>query len=384
MLLGARTTVSRLVTVDGDRSRLVGEVVSHVDQLSIRRGSRAHLRKLPGMIARSIAAASTKDEHPDENGAGTVPAPALAAPKGLGTLAVARGVAATGLGFFGRLVDRTLRPEQWTVEVSSQGCDPRQRAGSRFRTLEAPPGRWWADPFPVRSADGDIVFVEEYLDAERRGRITVVTLDDSARGWSATRPVLDLPTHLSYPFVFRWEGSWYLLPEQAATGGLDLYVSDRFPESWRWHSRILDIPAADATLEEIDGRWWMFAATAVESGAPADQLLLFHAESPLGPWIPHAWNPVVSDVRTARSAGRLQHRDGRWYRVAQDGSASYGYAIYVLRIDRLDLDGYQESVVDVIEPDWEPGLRGTHTLNTDQGLTAVDVRRAVWRSVPRP
>ena len=189
------------------------------------------------------------------------------------------------------------------------------------------------------------------------------------------RTVLDLPTHLSYPFVFEWSRNWYLLPEQAATGKLELYVAESFPDAWRWHSTALDAPAADATIAEIDGRWWMFAAMSVEGAIATDDLHLFHAQTPLGPWTPHRRNPVVSDVRTARPAGRVHQRDGAWYRVAQDGAVAYGHSIAIIRIDRIDLDGYAETVVDVIRPDWAPGLVATHTINSDAGLTAVDALR---------
>lgn len=372
LVLGEKVTITRLLaTLDG-RRRVIGQVTSQVDQLSVRRGSRVHLRKLPGAIVRAVDELRRPASATVESGAvdDTAVAP------GLSTLTVIRGVTKSGLGFFGRLADRAFRPEHWEVAISCGSADPRPGTGSSFRTLEAREGTYWADPFPIRTSDADLVFVEEYVREAGRGRLAVVSLDGSRRGWSTVTTILDLPTHLSYPFVFQWEGGWYLLPEQAATGALELYVAERFPDVWRWHSRILESPVADATLEQIEDRWWMFAAMAVEAGAPADQLHVFHAMSPLGPWKPHLLNPIVADVRSARPAGRLQRREDGWYRVAQDGSESYGHAIRVLRIDRLDESGYRETMVDVIAPEWEPGLRGTHTINIHDGLIAIDVRRA--------
>ena len=231
----------------------------------------------------------------------------------------------------------------------------------------------WADPFPLATPGQELLFIEEYVREAHRGRLAVVELDDSARGWRTVRTILELPTHLSYPLVFQWEGAWYLMPEQAATGSLELYRAEAFPERWIWHSTLLPgVAAADATLAQIDGRWWLFAAIAVGSGTAADELHLFHADSPLGPWIAHARNPVVSDVRTARPAGRLFQRDGRWYRPAQDGAISYGHSIAILRIERIDLHGYQERIIQTIRPTWLPGLVATHTLNADAHLTAID------------
>jgi hypothetical protein len=119
----------------------------------------------------------------------------------------------------------------------------------------------------------------------------------------------------------------------------------------------------------------MFAAIAVAGGLAADELHLFHAETPLGPWQPHPMNPVVSDVRSARPAGRVTRRDGEWYRVAQNGAISYGHSIAIIRIDRIDLIDYRETVVDTVLPDWAPRLVATHTLNHDGAVTALDARQ---------
>jgi hypothetical protein len=174
------------------------------------------------------------------------------------------------------------------------------------------------------------------------------------------------------------------MPEQGSTGSLELYRATDFPRGWVWHSTLLPgVSAGDATIAEIDGRWWLFAAVKVPGGNAADELHLFHAASPLGPWTSHAMNPVVSDVRTARPAGRLFQRGGRWYRPAQDGAISYGHSIAILEIERLDLDGFRQRLVEVIGPTWRPGLIATHTINAVDGLSAIDglerVSRLRWR-----
>ena len=113
----------------------------------------------------------------------------------------------------------------------------------------------------------------------------------------------------------------------------------------------------------------------VEGGIATDDLHLFHAERRSDPGRRTAGtrsSPMSG--RPGRPAGSHQ-RDGAWYRVAQDGAVAYGHSIAIIRIDRIDLDGYAETVVDVIRPDWAPGLVATHTINSDAGLTAVDALR---------
>jgi hypothetical protein len=99
--------------------------------------------------------------------------------------------------------------------------------------------------------------------------------------------------------------------------------------------------------------------------------------------VPHPENPVVSDVRSARPAGRVFRHDGRLIRPAQDCSRGYGTAVVFNRIDVLTTDEYAESPVGRIEPNWAPGLVGTHTYNSSGGIEVVDGRRFELRVRPR-
>jgi hypothetical protein len=135
----------------------------------------------------------------------------------------------------------------------------------------------------------------------------------------------------------------------------------------------------DPTIAEIDGRWWLFCARGELGASTWEELHLFHAPTPLGPWTPHRRNPVKSDVRSARPAGRLFQHAGEWYRPAQDCSVRYGYAMSINRITRLTPTEYDEVVVQHIAPDWSANLIGTHTLNAAGRLTVVDGMRRRWR-----
>jgi hypothetical protein len=99
--------------------------------------------------------------------------------------------------------------------------------------------------------------------------------------------------------------------------------------------------------------------------------------SPLGPWTPHAYNPVKIDIQGARPAGRLFRHAGAWYRPGQDGAPRYGAATIVHRIEEISPTRFREVLVSRITPTWRPGLLGTHTLNAAGGLTAVDALRMI-------
>jgi hypothetical protein len=108
-------------------------------------------------------------------------------------------------------------------------------------------------------------------------------------------------------------------------------------------------------------------------------LHLYHSATPLGPWEPHAENPVKIDVRSARPAGPLFQVQGRWYRPAQCGTPNYGSSIVVNRIDELTPERFREATVSAIGPDWARDVNGIHTIAAASGLTVVDVRRPIRR-----
>jgi hypothetical protein len=73
-------------------------------------------------------------------------------------------------------------------------------------------------------------------------------------------------------------------------------------------------------------------------------------------------------------AGRMFFHGGSWYRPAQDGSQSYGYAVAIRRITRIDPDCYDEVSATRIDPTWDRRVVGVHTVNAIPGLTVIDAR----------
>ena len=273
-----------------------------------------------------------------------------------------------------RLVEKLFFENQWTLAYRFRsGPDDPNNSFYKFKYLTPPRGRFWADPFPVKVAGRYYIFFEDSSLRSEKGHIAVVEVD---RRGAVGEPVkaLEAEHHLSYPFVFEWGGALYMLPETGARRAVELYRCVEFPHRWEPERVLLeDLDAYDATLAEVEGRWWMFLTLWPEGvRIPCEELHLFHAESPLGPWRPHRKNPVKIDARSARPAGRLFRWRGELYRPAQDCSKHYGYAMTINRVVRLDAQEFREEEAAKILPRWRKGLVSTHTLNSWDDLTVVD------------
>ena len=145
---------------------------------------------------------------------------------------------------------------------------------------------------------------------------------------------------------------------------IELWRSVDFPYHWEHDVNLFTgVNASDSTCAELDGRFWLFTCMAAKGEQAYRDLFVFHATNPRGPWIAHRKNPVVSDLRWGRPAGKLFRRDGLLLRPAQDCATIYGRQMTVRAIRELTPDDYAEQELYAIEPDWTAGLLATHTLN---------------------
>jgi hypothetical protein len=260
--------------------------------------------------------------------------------------------------------------DQWSLAYRFKtSVDDPNNSFYRFKYLIPPKDKFWADPFPVKFEGKYFVFFEEYVYSEDKAHISVIELNKS--GATDPVPVLKRDYHLSYPFIFQWQDRHFMIPETAGNRTIEVYACESFPHEWKLEKVLFEgVAARDATLFEADGFWWMFVAMAATTYS--DELHLYYSESPFGPWKPHKQNPVKSDVRNSRPAGRPFVWRGDLYRPAQDSSQRYGYGMRINRVVRLTPTEFVEEEVSQILPQWRKDLRGTHTLNICEDLTVID------------
>jgi hypothetical protein len=241
-----------------------------------------------------------------------------------------------------------------------------------FTFMIPPKDRFWADPFPVERNGKYYIFIEEFMYASMKGHISVIEME-AVGTWKTPVKVLDTNYHLSYPFIFEWEGNLFMIPESKGNRTIELYRCAEFPAKWELERVLMkDIQAVDSTLFEAEGKWWLFCNIGGKEFASNDELHLFFADRPMGPWKPHKNNPIKTDVKSARPAGKLFYWDGQLYRPSQDCSARMGSAMTINRVRTLTPDCYHEEEVTRIEPVWTKGLHGTHTFNASESLTVID------------
>jgi hypothetical protein len=248
----------------------------------------------------------------------------------------------------------------------------------------SPDRRSLMDPCVVERDGEHVIFVEDFSLERGRAGISYLRIDADGQ-CSGPFAALERDHHLSYPFVIEWQDELYMIPETASAGAVELYRAERFPDRWQLVTTLMDnVAAVDPTICEHDGRVWLFANKGDLGVSVEDELYLFYSDSLFGPWHGHPLNPIVSDVRRARPAGRLFLRDGHLIRPGQDSSRTYGGAVVFNRVDVLTEEEYRETPVGRIERDWRRGNLGSHCYNADSVYEVVDGRARRLRPIPTP
>lgn len=228
--------------------------------------------------------------------------------------------------------------------------------------------RYWADPFCLTLARKDYVFVEAFDKKKKKGTLECILPEGSSV------KVLEEPWHLSYPFVWEEDGEIFLIPESAEAGKIFWYRAVKFPDKWERIGVFFDQEGYDPTLWKDASGYWLFVnQRAHPACSPFDELFLYHSTSLTPPsWTAHPHNPIVSDVRRSRPAGRLFMHNGTLYRPGQDSGLRYGHGIQLHKILTLSLSAYEECPLTQLYPRAGDPYLGIHTFNQARDKAYLD------------
>lgn len=242
------------------------------------------------------------------------------------------------------------------------------------------PAEFVADPFMLKSGARWYLFFEVFNARTGLGDIGLAT-SVNGTDWSYRKVVIHEPFHLAYPYVFTWNGEYYLMPagtrELAAT---PLYKAVNFPLEW---TRVTDILSGhtflDSSIFRYGNRWWLFSDVDAD-GVRA--LRLYGADQLEGPWTEHPASPiVVDDANISRPGGRVIQYGDRLIRYAHDDTPTYGNQVWAFEITELTETTYAEQpagdfpVIAASGSGWNAsGMHNIdpHQVGTDTWFSCVD------------
>lgn len=221
-----------------------------------------------------------------------------------------------------------------------------------------------ADPFMIKVKEMWYMFFEVRNSNSYLTELAYATSPD-ALTWTYQKVIQPDSHFQSYPYVFEWEGEYYMIPECHKSKSIRIYKAKNFPEEW-----VLDSVVAygkryvDPSIFRYDNKWWIFTSTTDNS-----ILYLCYSDNLNGPWQEHPLSPITEgDKRKARPAGRVIEYQGNLYRFSQDCSKYYGEKVLAFKINKLSPTEYHEESVGTIIDKGTLGWnsKGMHTFDAHQ------------------
>lgn len=273
--------------------------------------------------------------------------------------------------------NKLVKIQDWNVGVIAEPISSflYPKNANKITWLPSPGrGKYLADPFGLIRDNRIFILCEEFDYSTRRGRI-VCFEEGKDNAFVACCVAIELPIHVSYPYLLEWKGETYCVPETSQAREVSLYRAQEFPYRWKKATTLIgDFPGVDTSIFQFAERWWLTCAN-LEDG-PWEKLFIWYADDLTGSWRPHGANPVKISRRSSRPAGTPFLHEGTLYRPAQDCSNSYGQNVVINRIRRLTTEEFEEEEVAFVKPFQAPYLEGLHTLSSTDGLTLIDGKRS--------
>lgn len=239
--------------------------------------------------------------------------------------------------------------EQWTIGIY-EGTTPfhfptrQNRRNPVFTAQDVTdvPAKFVADPFLIHDNATWYLFMEVYNLATEQGDLAVAT-STNTRNWQYQQIILDEPFHLSYPYVFKWQDEYYLIPETFEANSIRLYRAVDFPIKWEFVQTLVDdVVRVDNSIVFYNDKWWLFGAALSN-----DTLHLYYADDLFGPWQEHPQSPIVkNNNHIARPSGRIIVHDDQLYRYTMDVAPSIGtHLIWAFKVSDISPTTYAEELV---------------------------------------
>lgn len=259
----------------------------------------------------------------------------------------------------------------WTIQIkdlSQTRCGIRTQINPKRGTND-----FCADPF-LWEHDGKMYCFFEYFDYTRQlGKISYVCLEDASTGIISDALVEDF--HLSFPYIFEFQGEIYLCPETSAINEIRIYRCLDFPSKWVYAETIMkDVNAADTVLFEKEGVWWMLTNIDIaDIGDHSIFLSAFYANSPLSmQWTPHLNNPIKMSASCARNAGFIQTSNGLFRGSQSQAFNFYGKSAALHKVLTLSEDEYSEAKAEVPRELATENLNAFHHIDIKNQVLAFD------------
>ena len=243
----------------------------------------------------------------------------------------------------------------------------------------SPSGKYdfYADCFINDHFGEPLIFFENWSSKRGTGIISYVKVSDVLKDTKNIEQyvgtALEGDTHFSYPYLFKYNGELYMVPENFQSGNLIIYKAGKTPDVWKTASIALpDYRGIDPVVFHYGEKWWLFVTPYSSMSRTAERKLeIWYADNPLDTWTPHPQNPINYPTSIARNGGQPFIHDDVLYRPTQDCSRTYGGELAIMKITTLTPEHFLEELVKIL-PGHSPYENAFHTFSSCGDIAVLD------------
>ena len=242
----------------------------------------------------------------------------------------------------------------------------------RFQNQEK---NWFADPFIFDIRDNEIdVIAEEYITNIKKGVITLLTSRKTDNVVLSKKRIIELDTHLSFPFIFRENGKTYMFPENSASGSHFAYELDTNLNATKVTEVVSD-PLTDTAIVKIADSYYLFGTRIPEENG--NIVRIYKSSKLTGKY--ELYQEISVNKATARGASGIYSLSMpyHYYRIGQDNEGFYGDGLVFQEIE-FHADSKKFTIKEKYRkyPDFDDkGYVAMHTYNAMGDIAVIDVKK---------
>lgn len=250
--------------------------------------------------------------------------------------------------------------------------DAERYARIRWVKSESMKDNWIADPFILSVGDGRIQILAEQL-YKGVGRLVLLEVDLASMEISRLKVILQLPTHLSFPYIWQEDGEIYIMPENVESGSLRIWRYNVEKEILEDPREVINEPLVDAQICKIGEKYYIMGVKYVHNDyfMCTKYLEIYSADSLFGLY--SHLQTIDNELRLERGAGMIWHDGDTIMRPAQNCENGYGTNLLFYRMKLQEVGNFSEMLEYEYHPDKNhPRSRAFHTFNEKDGYVVVD------------
>lgn len=227
---------------------------------------------------------------------------------------------------------------------------------------------WFADPFFIKKSNNYYIFCEEFSEVKKIGKISCIKILKNNK-LIFFNNIIKENFHLSFPFIFKFNNKFYIIPESLGDNSLRLYECTQFPNKWKLKKIIFNnVRFVDSMIFKKNSIWYLIVCTENKKFI-FNKIKIFYSKNP----IKKQWKEIVNLNHNifGRNGGLIKFKKDLLRVEQKYFKGRYGYGYKLNKLCKINSKNFKEII---FKKDYLKltNVKNIHTINSDHAFTTFD------------